>query len=61
MELLNRYLKSIRTALPAEQAGDIISELSETISSQIEGKESELGRPLNEAESRSFSSITVIH
>jgi hypothetical protein len=50
MELLDRYLKSIHSALPQEQADDIVSELSENISSQIEDKEGELGRPLNETE-----------
>ncbi len=50
MELLDRYLKSVRTYLPAAQKDDIIRELSENIRSQIEDKEAELGRPLKEAE-----------
>lgn len=50
MELLDRYLKTVRTYLPATQKDDIIRELSENIRSQIEDKEAELGRPLQEAE-----------
>jgi hypothetical protein len=50
MELLDRYLKAIRSYLPAGQKDDIIRELSEDIRSRMEEKESELGRPLNEAE-----------
>lgn len=50
MELLDRYLQTIRSYLPAEQKDDIIHELSENIRSQMEDKEAELGRPLTEAE-----------
>jgi hypothetical protein len=50
MELVDRYLKSVRSALPEAQRDDIIKELSENIRSQMEDKESELGRPLNELE-----------
>jgi hypothetical protein len=50
MELLDHYLKSVRSCLPAAQRDDIVSELSENIHSQIEDKEAELGRPLNEAD-----------
>jgi hypothetical protein len=50
MELLDRYLKAVKFWLPNEQKQDIIAELSEDIRSQIEDKESELGRPLNHAE-----------
>ena len=50
MELLDRYLKSVRTYLPTAQKDDIIRELSENIRSQIEDKEAELSRPLQEAE-----------
>ena len=50
MELLDQYLKSVRSCLPAAQRDDIISELSENIRAQIEDKEGELGRPLNEGE-----------
>lgn len=50
MELLDNYLKAIRSYLPETQRDDIIRELSEDIRSKIEDKEGELGRPLNEAE-----------
>jgi hypothetical protein len=50
MELLDQYLKSVRSCLPEEQKDDIVNELSENIHSQIEDKEAGLGRPLNETE-----------
>ena len=50
MELLERYLKTVRSALPEAQRDDIINELSENLRSQIEDQEAELDRPLTEAE-----------
>lgn len=50
MEILDRYLKAVKCWLPSEQRQDIIAELSEDLHSQIEDKESELGRPLDNAE-----------
>ena len=50
MELLERYLQAVRFWLPKEQKQDIIAELSEDLRSQIEEKETELGRKLSEAE-----------
>lgn len=50
MELLDRYLKAVQFWLPSEQKPDIIAELSEDLHSQIDDKESELGRPLTDAE-----------
>jgi len=50
MELLDRYLKTVGSYLPKSQRADIIRELSENILSQIEDRETELGRPLNDAE-----------
>ncbi|MGA7409678.1 MAG: hypothetical protein WBW33_04275, partial [Bryobacteraceae bacterium] len=50
MELLDRYLQAVKTWLPKAQQDDIIKELSDDILSQMEDKESELGRPLTEAE-----------
>ncbi len=50
MQLVDRYLKSVRSCLPEVQRDDIVNELSENIHSQIEDKESECGRPLNETE-----------
>ena len=50
MELLDRYLSDVRPLLPAEQRDDIIAELADNIRAQVEDKEAELGRPLDEAE-----------
>lgn len=50
MEILDSYLKTVASALPLAQRDDIVRELSENIHSEIEDKESELGRPLTEAE-----------
>src|SRR5579863_639319 len=50
MELLDRYLKAVKFWLPGDLKQDIIAELSEDLHSQIEDKESELGRPLSNAE-----------
>ncbi len=50
MELLDRYLQAVEFWLPKRQRQDIISELSEDLRSQIEDKESELGRKLTDVE-----------
>jgi len=50
MELLDRYLQAVKTFLPKSRQNDILKELSENILSQMEDKEAELGRPLNEDE-----------
>lgn len=50
MELLDRYLRAVKFWLPKAQKRDIIAELSEDIRSQIEDRETELGRRLDEAE-----------
>ena len=50
MDLLDRYLQAVGFWLPGAQQQDIIAELSEDLHSQIEEKETELGRSLNEAE-----------
>ena len=50
MELLDRYLQAIEFWLPKRQRQDIIAELSEDLRSQIEEKEPELGRKLEDAE-----------
>jgi hypothetical protein len=50
METIDRYLKAVRSCLPAGQKDDIIRELSEDIHSRMEEKGSELGRPLTEAD-----------
>jgi hypothetical protein len=50
MELLDRYLQAVRFWLPKAQQEDIIAKLSEDLRSQIEEKETALGRKLTEAE-----------
>jgi len=50
MELLDRYLQAVEFWLPKRQRQDIIAELSEDLRSQIEEKETELGRKLKDEE-----------
>jgi hypothetical protein len=50
MELVDRYLHAVKFWLPRNQKNDIIAELSEDLRSQIEEKESGLGRKLDTAE-----------
>ena len=50
MDLIDRYLQAVKFWLPSEQKQDIVAELSEDLHSQVEDKESELGRPLSGAE-----------
>jgi hypothetical protein len=50
MELLDRYLQSVRKYLPVRRQDDIIAELRANMESQIEDKESDLGRPLTQGE-----------
>ncbi len=50
MELLERYLQAVRAYLPKSQQEDILKELGENLRAQVEDKESELGRALNEDE-----------
>lgn len=50
MDMINRYLLAVQTWLPKSRREDILAELSEDIYSQIEGKETELGRNLNDEE-----------
>jgi hypothetical protein len=54
MQLLERYLQAVKFWLPKDQKEDIIAELSEDIRSQIDEKEAELGRKLNEPELESI-------
>jgi hypothetical protein len=54
MELLDRYLHAVEFWLPKRQRGDIVAELSEDLRSQIEEKEAELGRKLDETEVESI-------
>lgn len=50
MQIVDRYLDSVKKCLPSAQADDIIKELSENIYAQIEDRENELQRSLSEAE-----------
>ncbi len=50
MELLDRYLQAVRFWLPRTQQEDIIAELSSDLRSQIDDREMEMGRPLDDAE-----------
>jgi hypothetical protein len=50
MDLLERYLQAVRFFLPRNNQDDIVRELSENLISQMEDREEELGRPLNEDE-----------
>lgn len=50
MDLLDRYLQAVKFWLPNRQKQDIIAELSEDLRSQIEDRETTLGRPLTDAE-----------
>ena len=46
MEIVERYLHTVKTFLPASQKSDIVAELDENIRSEIEEREAELGHPL---------------
>jgi hypothetical protein len=50
MALVDRYLQAVKFWLSGNQKDDIIAELSEDLRSQIEEKETELGRKLTDAE-----------
>lgn len=54
MELLEQYLNVIKMYLPRDQREDIINELYENLLSEMEDREAELGRPLNEDEQAEF-------
>lgn len=50
MDLVDRYLQAVEPLLPATERADILRELAENIHSQLQDKEAELGRPLQESE-----------
>lgn len=50
MDLMERYLHAVKVWLPPAQQDDILAELSEDLQSQIEDREGELGRKLDENE-----------
>jgi hypothetical protein len=54
MELLDRYLQAIKKHLPWQRQDDIVAELRANLESQLEEKESELGRPLTTQEAEEW-------
>ena len=54
MELLDRYLESVKKHLPWQRQDDIIAELRANLESQLEEKEETLGRPLTQAEAEEW-------
>jgi hypothetical protein len=50
IDLIGRYLQAVGFWLPRAQKQDILAELSEDLHSQIEDRESQLGRAMTEAE-----------
>jgi hypothetical protein len=54
MELLDRYLQAVRKHLPWKRQDDIIAELRANLEAQLEDKEAELGRPLNNSEAEAW-------
>ena len=54
MKLVDDYLRAIALLLPKDQREDIVAELRDTILTRIEGRESELGRPLTEDETEAL-------
>jgi hypothetical protein len=50
MDLLERYLQAVGQYLPARGKDDTLAELRANLLAEIEGREEELGRPLNEVE-----------
>jgi len=54
MELLDRYLQSVRKHLPFERQDDIIAELRANLEAQLEEKEEALGRPLTQPEAEAW-------
>ncbi len=50
MDLVDRYMQAVKLWLPGKQKEDILAELAEDIRSEIDEKESGLGRKLSDAE-----------
>jgi hypothetical protein len=50
MDLLERYLQAVGDYLPGKGKQDTLAELRANLMAEMEGREEELGRPLNEAE-----------
>jgi hypothetical protein len=54
MDLIDRYLYAVQSFLPKRDQQDIVKELADDIRSQLDDRETELGRPLGNAELESF-------
>jgi hypothetical protein len=54
MDILESYLRAVKRCLPRAQSDDIIKELSDDLRSQIEERQSALGRPFNDEEMMAF-------
>src|SRR5271163_4374234 len=54
MNLLDRYLQAVKKHLPWQRQDDILAELRANLESQLEDKESELGRPLTKDEAEAW-------
>lgn len=50
MNLLDRYLLAVKKYLPWKRQDDILAELKANLESQLEEKQSDLGRPLTAEE-----------
>lgn len=50
MDLIERYVNTIRTFLPRGQQDDIVRELSANLRAEADDREEQLGRPLTEGE-----------
>jgi hypothetical protein len=50
MDLIDRYLTAVRRHLPRPQQDDIVSELSDSLRSEVEERATAAGRPLTETE-----------
>jgi hypothetical protein len=50
MDIIDRYLAAVRRQLPPAQQDDIVRELGDSLRSEAEEREAEIGRPLNEDE-----------
>ena len=50
MDLIDRYLAAVRRYLPRPKQDDIVTELSDSLRSELEEREHALNRPLTEAE-----------
>jgi hypothetical protein len=52
MDLIDEYLRSVRSLLPKQERDDIIAELSANVAAQVEERRAQLGRPLVESDER---------